>query len=912
MRAKQAFLGVVTPLGFGLLCVLFLGNGCSKSNSTSSGSSGGGTQSAASPVSLPEFYGIYAVDGGKPVAIHQAADQEFSPNVQLIINAKSIGTGKTPSRLFLVPWGGPGMNHPEGEFSWDQLGAGDITSNIPTTQSSAGYMTGPVTTHVKPVDAHPEMIQVVPEQPLQPGLYQFEGDVQFWVGRDQLQTLLTGKVQAALDGRQWRDAARAATDKDVISGKFNSPDSLRYVVFAKASQAAKDAAAQNRWDDVSEPAQVALSIRGDADLQKLFTDISYLKPAKAAQDALAAKQWVTAVADANQALQVRYNDAAMQEVIAMARSGAAMDDAKNALAAGNFDQAILAARAALWMQPDNKEMADLIGQASYQQGMAKANSGLASNDLDTAFDGAEEAVAHKPDSQEAEELLKKIRAAISTSHGYFGRHLVPVWDLKVSNGPIMNLYPSNVDKTFVVAAGTDALLCDPVQKTTLKLPINVSDGLTPASGPFIFLSRNGGGCNRIDVQGNVLWSTDKLPQNVSPDGKLIACLDPEVINTGQSHALYLLDATTGRTAFTVDVKMTNGHFFKSGGKPDICGGFSKDGKLGAYRGADGAWNVVDLSAGKVVHTFPSQGPVSFASFGGDNFAYSNASQVAVENTTNWQDVTSVNISGGMAPVDSALEVTSDGKTLVVQGANEGLRLFNAVTGDPIGKPLGSGGHVLSRDGSAILMINGRDFNAFRTSDGVAIGTISQASASGYASPVFSPDGIYLPHDDGSVELRSPQTWPDVSGIRSLTPHQIIDQANLFDPDTLGRTDAAIAKIKQQFGIDVIVQANPGVPNNIPVQPDLTNANTILPSYLKDLQATQGTPGFYIVITRYPANVTWGEVPPAGGELLNPDQPKSLGGRLDGMIAGGDPAQSLTQFVRELGRDLQQDHPEMAQ
>ena len=94
MRAKQAFLGVVTPLGFGLLCVLFLGNGCSKSNSTSSGSSGGGTQSAASPVSLPEFYGIYAVDGGKPVAIHQAADQEFSPNVQLIINAKSIGTGK--------------------------------------------------------------------------------------------------------------------------------------------------------------------------------------------------------------------------------------------------------------------------------------------------------------------------------------------------------------------------------------------------------------------------------------------------------------------------------------------------------------------------------------------------------------------------------------------------------------------------------------------------------------------------------------------------------------------------------------------------------------------------------------------------------------------------------------------------
>jgi len=611
-------------------------------------------------------------------------------------------------------------------------------------------------------------------------------------------------------------------------------------------------------------------------------------------------EWEKAYLDARQDLVLQPGESEMTALVQQAQAqlkSQFSNSAQNFEKSGQYAKAAGDAMMVVLLAPDDKAATSYASEMYFRAALAQGQNALAAHDLDEALAGAEGAVAHKPDDADAVNLLKQVRNEISTSHLYLGKNLVPAFTLPVAPAAITNIQPL-ADGTFLVT-GSRTVLCDPVSQKATALPD--TECFVPRAGPITILSRRAGGC--IDLTGRLLWQppphANALALAVSPDGQLIS------IVIGKTFSV--LNTSTGQPVVQTSSPVNLYGINTEQERAEAGGSFSSDGKMCAFRGADCSWNIVDVTSGQIVHTFPDERVTSCGAFGATRyFAYSTADHVSVVDLSNWQEVANIGLPGGIASIDRALDFTSDGKTLAVHARSGALRLFNATTGDQIGKTLPDAGHAFNPDGSVLLLDDGRDFTAYRTTDGAPVGKIPVNNAQCFA---YAPDGrLYLGYPNGSVTLLGPPHWTDDTSIRSLSPVPLVDETHAFDAYSTNRANQAIAAIKKQYGLDVVIKAVNGLPSINGLQ--LLTNNNPGPFYLKLEELGHGSPGFYVLISRFPATTTWGEVPPSSGELLTSDQLKSLGSRLDNLSKSDDEGQALNQFLRELSDDLQQDHPEM--
>jgi len=579
-----------------------------------------------------------------------------------------------------------------------------------------------------------------------------------------------------------------------------------------------------------------------------------------------------------------------------------LDDAKQAATAGDWDTALMEARRALWQNPGDKDFINLIRDIAYKKGVAQARAGLQNNDLDAAVDGAESAVTRNPESTEALDLLKTARKAITTSHSYFGKYFVPLSSFKLSDLAVGTIAPLP-DGRFAARTWNQVLVCDPARNTVTKIQNSGIRFVRSKNGAFVLF--DGRICK--DLNGEVLWSFSPAqaatPLGLSPDGKLLAAWWPS-----QGFSLY--DASTGAKVKEFSPQMLNVGDNSLDQAPSVWSGFSSDGKYVAIRTANWAWDVLDITSGQVVHEFPCDRVRSYAAFGGDHlFAYTTADSISVVDTSDWQEVSNMHLPGGISIVINALQFTPDGKVLIALGRDSALHLFNANTGDQIGATLPDNYTLLSPDGSVLLLYNGQEFTAYHTADGKPFGKVAVVDALAYA---LTADGsLVVSHRDGTVDILGPEKWPDGDGLRRLSPHKVSDTTNFFDSGSLQRANETIANLKRQYGFDVVVNTFPGIPGNLPGDQNFQNPLETLSKCLADEEASDGTPGLYLLITRFPKQITWGELPASPTDALHPEQVASLKQRIDAFSTNDDPGQFLNQFLRELGRDLQVNHPEMS-
>jgi hypothetical protein len=189
---------------------------------------------AATPESklqLPEFYGLYAITGGKPIALQENGEPiNLDSAVEFLWFNKSVAMANVHLVRLSLNSTSESPQSIESRFS----GVPDDATRIEMRQ--------------KPVSNQPEMVRYVPPAPLPPGLYQVGvvgSNAKFWIDREGYVASQVKLARAALDAEEWERAVSYANVLLKIDPGDNGAQTMRDIG-AQGVQAKKIAAEQRR------------------------------------------------------------------------------------------------------------------------------------------------------------------------------------------------------------------------------------------------------------------------------------------------------------------------------------------------------------------------------------------------------------------------------------------------------------------------------------------------------------------------------------------------------------------------------------------------------------------------------------------------------------------------------------------
>ena len=115
---------------------------------------------------LPEFYGIFAVDGGKPIPLKEGEEaRNFSPKVQFILFDKTIALGAAGDvKVYGVPLKPKTQQIDDGSFTWNKWNTLLESQQRQFTETMEGIPSDAIKidTLQKPIEGKSEMIRIVP------------------------------------------------------------------------------------------------------------------------------------------------------------------------------------------------------------------------------------------------------------------------------------------------------------------------------------------------------------------------------------------------------------------------------------------------------------------------------------------------------------------------------------------------------------------------------------------------------------------------------------------------------------------------------------------------------------------------------------------------------------------------------
>jgi len=264
---------------------------------------------------LPEFYGLFAIDGGKLVQIKQNEVPNYSENITFLFFDKNVAAAEN---ITIYSIGFDTEPHPvdDGSFSWQKFAQAGEAYQRASQAAMTGIPEGavPVETLKKPVPNKNEMLQFVPATPLKPGLYQFGNAVKFWVNKEKYQNTVESNARQELQTGHWVDASRFATIALLVG--TSSPkliDEMTQIKYGALSKGANEALKQENFDlaeklakrgnDLQPPSQFASEFN-----QLLNIEIPYQKAMKAATAASQQEDWDLLTRACKFALNLKPND----------------------------------------------------------------------------------------------------------------------------------------------------------------------------------------------------------------------------------------------------------------------------------------------------------------------------------------------------------------------------------------------------------------------------------------------------------------------------------------------------------------------------------------------------------------------------------------------------------------------------
>ena len=271
---------------------------------------------------LPEFYGLFVIDGGKLVQIKQGEVPNYSENVTFVLFDKNVAVAENVS---IYSIGFDTEPHPvdDGSFSWQKFAQQGEAYQRASQAAMSGIPEGavPLETLKKPVPNKNEMLQFVPATPLKPGLYQFGNAVKFWVNKEKYQNTVEANARQELQTGHWVDASRFATIALLVgTSSPNLVDEMTQIKYGALSKGANEALKQGNFDlaenlakrgnDLQPPLQFASELS-----QLLNIEIPYQKAMKAATDASQQEDWDLLTRACKFALNLKPNDAKAVELL---------------------------------------------------------------------------------------------------------------------------------------------------------------------------------------------------------------------------------------------------------------------------------------------------------------------------------------------------------------------------------------------------------------------------------------------------------------------------------------------------------------------------------------------------------------------------------------------------------------------
>jgi len=200
--------------------MLSIASGCSKDNS--GGSSGSSKKSLSeSKITLPEYYGFYAVDNGRTVRFDKGeSDQEFSPKVEFIVFDKAVAFGVDEKSVIRIAFD-------EKEDDW-------VRYVFPSRN--------------KPVEGKSEMVRIVPDRDLVPGLYELKGGGRFSVQKNLYKQKYVDDAMRALNEKRWNDANNSAIVALRISPSDGNMQQLVSSLPIKIVDEADQGLKEDKWE----------------------------------------------------------------------------------------------------------------------------------------------------------------------------------------------------------------------------------------------------------------------------------------------------------------------------------------------------------------------------------------------------------------------------------------------------------------------------------------------------------------------------------------------------------------------------------------------------------------------------------------------------------------------------------------
>lgn len=222
---------------------------------------------------LPENYGLYAVSKGKLVNLEKVENvPDFARDCQFIYFDKGIQSGMYDRlTLYQLNFEPPPEKPKSGDF-WE-----DYLSNVNEQTAAMGNMLDGIPNNgtkldvnAQPVKDQPEMIRMIPETPLDAGVYQY-GNYKFTVEFSKFVSKYRTAALQAKEKQNWKEAVRQAKTVLALVGADAEMDSIvKDAPFIAVSKVAEAAFSAERWEEATKACLQALKLRpGDAGMTTL-------------------------------------------------------------------------------------------------------------------------------------------------------------------------------------------------------------------------------------------------------------------------------------------------------------------------------------------------------------------------------------------------------------------------------------------------------------------------------------------------------------------------------------------------------------------------------------------------------------------------------------------------------------------
>jgi WD40 repeat protein len=429
------------------------------------------SNSDVAKIPLPEFYGLYALDGGSLFEFKTGQQlATFTPTVQFIAYDKAIAFGGFRPALVYIPLKVKKPLVPDevvrdknGNFSWEGwIRLTQVEYPREMNEALTGVPSDGIGISIrnKGVSGQTEMMQIAPASPLEPGLYQIDAGHRFWIERDRaLATFIEAAKQASGRGQPAEAVAQAQI---VLAYMPDDPSMQKLVadVYTASAKEAQIAREKSQWQIASEHVRLALLARNDDPIMHaLARSLPSEEAIGTAKDSFNAKRWTDAQRLAERARQLTVDPVqreAMSRLELSAFTEAAIETATVAQQAKRWKDAIDAAQRGLSRIPTEPRLMESLKSSNSAMHLDAANNALAKESLDKACDEALESLKHLQ-TTEAAALLAKARALIRTKPTYFGREFKLLQSVQAHRGEVHVALAGDGDGVVLASYGEDGV-----------------------------------------------------------------------------------------------------------------------------------------------------------------------------------------------------------------------------------------------------------------------------------------------------------------------------------------------------------------------------------------------------------------------------------------------------------------------